>query len=76
MPVCKPALITPVQIVKKLSYLSILPAYYVADDGGFGIVNGKGEVGSLVTHEEGVVGVVTHIGRDYDRGFLRMIHWD
>lgn len=47
----------------------------MANDCGYGIIDGKGEVGSLVINHEGVVGVVTQVGRDSDRGFLRMVHW-
>ena len=66
---------TPVQIVQKRTYLSIKSGYFVTKDCGFGIVDGKGEIGSLVMNDNGVVGVVTQIGRDSDRGFLRMICW-
>ena len=58
-----------------MAYLSIKSGYYVAADCGFGIIDGKGEAGSLVINNYGVLGVVTQVGRDSDRGFLRMIHW-
>lgn len=45
-----PNLITPVQIVQKRTYLSIKSGYYVANDGGYGIIDGKGEIGSLVVN--------------------------
>ena len=75
MPLAIPHLITPVEVIRKMAYLSIKSGYYVADDCGFGIIDGKGEVGSLIVNSHGVMGVVTQVGRDSDRGFLRMIHW-
>ena len=68
-------IITRVHIVQKRTYLSIKNGYYVTDDAGYGIIDGKGEVNSLVIDEKGVIGVVTQVGRDSDRGFLRMIRW-
>ena len=62
-------------MVQKRTYLSIKNGYYVTDDAGYGIIDGKGEVNSLVIDEKGVVGVVAQVGRDSDRGFLRMIRW-
>lgn len=47
----------------------------MTDDAGYGIIDGKGEVNSLVIDDKGVVGVVAQIGRDSDRGFLRMMRW-
>ena len=68
-------IITPVNIVQKRTYLSIKGGFYVTNDAGYGIIDGKGEVNSLVIDEKGVVGVVTQVGRDSDRGFLRMVRW-
>lgn len=67
--------ITPVQVVQKRSFLSINDGYIVNKSSGFGIVDGKGEVGSLVIANGKAAGVVTHIGRDSERGFLRMAAW-
>lgn len=56
--------ITPVQIVLKRTFLCVKDGYIVNKDAGFGIVNGRGEVGSLVIHNGTAAGVVSHIGRD------------
>ncbi len=37
----------------------------VARDSGFGIVDGKGEIGSLVIKDGKAAGIVTQIGRDF-----------
>jgi hypothetical protein len=42
--------ITPVQISQKRSFLSINNGYHVSKEGGFGIVDGKGEVGSIISN--------------------------
>lgn len=68
-------LYTPIHVIQSRSYLSIRNGYYVANESGYGVINGKGEVGSAVLNDDGLVGIVSHIGRDYDQGFLRMIMW-
>jgi len=45
----------------------------VAQDSGFGIVDGHGNIGSLVIKSGKPVGIVTHIGRDVESDFLRII---
>jgi len=35
----------------------------VGRDSGYGIVDGKGEVGSLVIRDGKAVGIVSHVGR-------------
>lgn len=67
--------ITAVQVVQKRSFLSINDGYIVTKSAGFGIVDGKGEVGSLVIAHGRAAGVVTHIGRDSEKGFMRMAAW-
>lgn len=47
----------------------------MANDSGFGVINGKGEVGSLVVNNDGIVGIVSQIGRDTDYGFIRVVLW-
>lgn len=42
---------------------------------GFGIIDGKGEVGGLVIANGRAAGIVTSIGRDSERGFMRMVAW-
>lgn len=54
-------------------FLGIKQGYFVAEDSGYGIVDGKGEVGSLIVQNGSIVGIVTHIGRDSEAGFLRLI---
>lgn len=66
---------SPVHIVQNRTYLGIRDGYFVGQESGYGIVNGKGEVGSLVLNNDGVVGIVTHIGRDYEYGYLRIALW-
>lgn len=68
--------VTPVQISHKTSYLSIKDGYFVSRDGGFGIVDGKGEVGSIISTEGLCAGIVTQVGRDSDKGFLKIIMWN
>jgi hypothetical protein len=48
----------------KKSYSSINNGYLVAQDAGFGIADGKGEIGSLILRNNKILGIVTHIGRD------------
>ncbi len=67
--------ITPVQVIQKRSFLSIKDGYIVSKQSGFGIVDGKGEVGSLVIANGRAAGIVTSIGRDSERGFMRMVAW-
>ena len=59
--------------MKKGEYPSIKNGYLVAQDSGFGIVDGRGEVGSLVIREGRAVGVVAQKGRDLQSDFLRVI---
>lgn len=47
----------------------------MAKDSGYGIVDGKGEIGSLVITNGKAAGIVTQIGRNIESGFLRMIEW-
>lgn len=75
MPNKTPDLYTPVQILQYRTYLSIRTGYYVANDSGFGVINGKGEVGNLVVSDTGVVGLIAQIGKDSDYGFLRVVLW-
>ena len=42
MPSTPPEVISPVEILRKMAYLSIKQGYYVSDDCGFGIIDGKG----------------------------------
>lgn len=42
---------------------------------GFGIVDGKGEVGSLVIANGRAAGIICSIGRDSEKGFMRMVAW-
>jgi S1-C subfamily serine protease len=67
--------ITQVQVVQKRSFLSIKDGYIVSKQSGFGIVDGKGEVGSLVIANGRAAGIVVSIGRDSERGFMRMVAW-
>jgi hypothetical protein len=53
----------------------ISDGYYVGNDSGFGVIDGHGEVGNLVINREGVVGIVSQIGKDIDEGFMRIILW-
>lgn len=62
-------------MVQNRSHLSIRDGYYVDNESGYAVINGKGEVGSLVLNNEGVFGIISHIGRDADYGFLRAIMW-
>lgn len=55
--------------------MSINDGYLVTKSGGFGVVDGKGEVGSLVIAAGRAAGIVTHIGRDSEKGFMRMAAW-
>ena len=64
-----------IQTLKKAEYPSIKNGYLVAQDSGFGIVDGRGEVGCLVIREGKAAGIVTQLGRDLQSGFLRMIEW-
>jgi hypothetical protein len=64
-----------VQILQKREFLSIKNGYWVAEDSGYGIVDGRGEVGSLVVREGRAVGVVVQVGRESESGFLRIIQW-
>ena len=65
--------IAEVQIFKKKEYPSVKNGYLVAQDSGFGIVDGHGNIGSLVIKSGKPVGIVTHIGRDVESDFLRII---
>lgn len=68
--------ITHVQVVQKRSFLSIKNGYIVTKSNGYGIVDGKGQVGSLVIANYGnAAGIVTQIGRDSEIGFMRMVAW-
>jgi hypothetical protein len=64
-----------VSIIHPTYFPTINDAYYVGNDCGFAIINGSGQVGNLVTGKDGVIGVVSQIGRDNDQGFMRMIMW-
>jgi hypothetical protein len=67
MPSIKPSEIIPitqVQVVQKRSFLSIKDGYIVSKQSGFGIVDGKGEIGSLVIANGKAAGIVVSIGRD------------
>jgi len=55
--------------------LSIKDGYIVSKQSGFGIVDGKGEVGGLVIANGRAAGIITSIGRDSERGFMRMVAW-
>lgn len=44
--------------------MSIKNGYRVAKDSGYEIVDGKGEVGSLVIQNGKAVGIVQQVGRD------------
>lgn len=74
-PVSSPFLISPVQIYMKREYPSIRNGYMVARDSGFGIVDGRGEIGGLVIKNGKAAGIVTQVGRDLESGFLRVIEW-
>jgi S1-C subfamily serine protease len=65
----------PVNVIHFNSFANINSGYYVGNDSGFGIINGKGQVGDLVVNSEGSVGIVSQIGRDSDYGFMRVILW-
>lgn len=47
----------------------------VAKDEGYGVVDGRGELGSLIIKNGKAAGIVTQIGRDLESGFLRFIEW-
>ena len=47
----------------------------MSTEGGFGIVDGKGEVGSIISTEGLCAGIVTQVGRDSEKGFLKIIKW-
>ena len=74
-PVSSPFLISPVQIYMKREYPSIRNGYMVARDSGFGIVDGRGEIGGLVIKNGKAAGIVTQVGRNLESGFLRVIEW-
>jgi len=44
--------------------MSIKHGYIVAKESGYGIVDGRGEVGSLVVKDGKTVGIISQIGRD------------
>jgi hypothetical protein len=37
-----------VQIVQKKDFISIKNGYFITEDSGYGIIDGEGEIGSLV----------------------------
>ena len=47
----------------------------MARDSGYGIVDGKGEIGSLIIKDGKAAGIVCQIGRNIESGFLRIIEW-
>ena len=53
-----------IQIFMKRQYPSIRNGYAVAQDSGFGIIDGKGEVGALVIRSGKATGIITQMGRD------------
>ena len=59
----------------KRDFPSLKNGYFVSEDSGYGIIDGKGEIGSLILKEEKTVGIVTQVGRDNENGFLRVIKW-
>jgi hypothetical protein len=59
----------------KREFPSIRNGYFVSEDSGYGIVDGRGEVGSLILREGKILGIVTQIGRDSENGFLRILEW-
>lgn len=69
----QPFLISPVQIYMKRGYPSIRDGYLVAQDSGFGVVDGKGYVGGLIIKDGKAAGIITSIGRDLEKGFIRII---
>lgn len=68
-------LYSPIHVIQNRSHLSIRDGYYVDNESGYAIINGKGEVGSLVLSDQGIFGIISHIGRDADYGFLRVVMW-
>lgn len=49
--------------------------FIVAKDEGYGIVDGRGDLGSLIIKNGKAAGIVTQVGRDLESGFLRFIEW-
>lgn len=47
----------------------------MAQDSGFGIVDGQGDIGCIVIKKGRPVGIVTHIGRDVESNFMRIMEW-
>ena len=76
MPGFRPTIIKQVQTLQKRNYLSVKDGYLVALKGGYGIIDGKGEVGSLVTNRGNVAGIVVQVGHNNERGYLKMVLWD
>ena len=70
-----PFLISPVQTFKAGDYPSIKDGYIVAQDSGFGIINGQGQIGGLVLTNGKAKGIITQIGKELESGFSRMIEW-
>ena len=48
----------------KREYPSIRNGYITAQDSGFGIVDGRGELGGLVIKNGKAAGIVTQVGRE------------
>ncbi len=48
LPAKSVALYSPVQVIYNKNYLSIRNGYYVANQSGYGILDARGEIGSLV----------------------------
>jgi hypothetical protein len=42
--------------------MSLKRGFFITEDSGYGIVDGEGDLGSLITNNNGVAGIVVQVG--------------
>lgn len=56
--------------------MSIRRGCFITEDSGYGIIDGEGEIGSLVCSKNEITGITVQMGKGEDKGFLRTISWN
>lgn len=56
--------------------MSVRRGCFITEDSGYGIIDGEGEIGSLVLGKDGIAGITVQMGKDEDKGFMRAISWN
>ena len=63
-------------MVKKKEFMSVRRGCFITEDSGYGIIDGEGEIGSLVVGKDGIAGITVQMGKGEDQGFMRTINWN